>query len=128
MEDLSTVLIVGSVMGALFGIVFSFFYFRARSQQQLHQTLRAAIDKGESLTPDLVEQLGRPKNADLRRGVVGLALGTATALFGIIIGEPDAIRPMLGIGLFPTVIGLAYVTFWVVQRDRPSQGPVNLNA
>lgn len=108
----SEVLVVASVMAAVSIVVVSFFYFRARSRRELHLTLRSAIEKGDALTPETIENMTVTKNADLRRGLLALAIGVAAALFGVIIGEDDAVRPMLGIGLFPTLIGFAYIFLW----------------
>ena len=112
MEEFAEVFIVALVMGTLFGVLYSVLYFRARAYRDLHVTLRAAVDKGERLTPELVEQLGRPRDADLRRGVVSAATGVALALLAVILGEPQAIKPLLGVASFPSIIGLAYVLLW----------------
>ena len=88
--------------------------FRYRGRQDVQATYRAAIERGQELTPELLERLGesQPKNRDLRRGVVLLGTGLAFALFGVVLGEEDAVRPMLAVGAFPFLIGAAYLGLW----------------
>ncbi|MGB5622182.1 MAG: DUF6249 domain-containing protein [Gammaproteobacteria bacterium] len=92
-----------------------YFYFRFRTRREMQHTVRAALDKGAELSPELLQQLGepqRPKNADLRRGIIGVFLGIAFGAFGVLLGEEDAVRPMLAIGSFPLLIGVAYLGLW----------------
>lgn len=92
-----------------------FFYFRFRTRREMQQTVRAALDKGAELSPELLQQLGepqRPKNADMRRGIIGVFLGIAFGAFGVLLGEEDAVRPMLAIGAFPLLVGVAYLGLW----------------
>ena len=103
------VFIVGAV------IVFTIMYFKYKSRRDLQVTIRQAIDKGNELTPELLERMSEPKrntSSDLRRGVIAIAIGIAFVLFGFLIDEEDAIRPMMGIGMFPILVGVAYLMLW----------------
>src|SRR5210317_1086803 len=46
--------------------------FRYRSRRDVQATYRAAIERGQELTPELLDRLGEPrsKNKDLRRGMI----------------------------------------------------------
>jgi len=69
-----------------------YFYFRYRTRRELQNTLRAAIERGLELTPQLLEQLGEPaqrKDADLRRGVLAIAVGVGLAAFGLLQEDPE---------------------------------------
>ena len=93
------------------------YYFAHRTRQEVQHTVRLALERGQPLTSELLDRLGqpgRPKNADLRRGVIAVSLGCGIAGLGLVIGEPDAVRPMLGVGLVPLLLGLAYLTLWRV--------------
>ncbi len=97
------------------GVFFAFYLFRYKTNHDLQQTVRAAIEQGQQLTPEVLDRLGRPTprpHADLRRGVVLVALGVAVAVFGFALNEDDAIRPMIAIGAFPAIIGVAYLGLW----------------
>ncbi|MEJ2603678.1 MAG: DUF6249 domain-containing protein [Gammaproteobacteria bacterium] len=89
--------------------------YRARHRAQIQETVRQAIDKGQELTPELLEQLGQTgggQHSDLRRGVIAVSLGLGIALFGLVLGEADAVRPLVAIGMVPLLIGIAYLGLW----------------
>ncbi len=95
-------------------------YFRFRSRRDIQLTLRGVIDKGQELTPELLEKIGEPKrpaNADLRRGIIAVSLGVGFAAFGFLLDEADAVRPLIAIGAFPFLLGLAYLGLWFF-RDK----------
>lgn len=97
-------------------------WLRYRSRQELQKTVRLALDKGQELTPDLVDRLGQPRReprADMRRALIWLAAGVGIAAFGLILGEEDAVRPLVAIGAFPAAIGIAYLIMSLVsEKDR----------
>jgi hypothetical protein len=97
-------------------VIFSLFiFFRYRSRQELQQTIRSAIDKGQELTPEIIERLGSPPvspDRDLRRGLVAVGIAAGIALFGVVLGEEDAVRPLLGISMFPLATGIAFLSMY----------------
>jgi len=98
-------------------------YFNSRKRQTIHETLRHAIDKGQALSPDLLEKMSLvtdPIRADLRRGVLFLAFGGAFTVLGALIGmeEAEAIGPMLGVAAFPIFMGIAYIGLWAFGRGK----------
>lgn len=103
-------------------VVFVFVaWYRHRTQAGLQETVRAALDKGFELTPELIESLGQPKrrpNSDLRWALASLAIGIAFVVFALILNEPDAIRPLIAVGAFPFMIGIAYLIMWRVEERR----------
>lgn len=97
------------------------YYFAWRTRHEAQATVRAAIERGEPLTPELLDRLMQPqapKRNDLRRGVVGICLGVAVGAVGLVLGNPEALRPLLAIGLIPMLIGLAYLVLWRLVGDR----------
>lgn len=93
------------------------YYFAYHARRDMQQTVRAALERGQPLGADLLEHLGepaRPRNRDLRRGVIGIGLGIGLAGAGLVSGEPDAVRPMLAVSLVPLLLGLAYLVLWKV--------------
>lgn len=100
----------------LFGL---FFWFRFRARGEMQQTIRAAIDKGQELSPEIIERLGnpkRPKDKDLRLALIWLASAMGFTLLGAAIGAVEADEPvftiMLGVSSFPFMIGIAYLIMW----------------
>lgn len=96
-------------------------YFRHRARVEAQTSLRQAIDRGQELTPELIKLMGDPPRhpkADLRRGIIALAIGVGFAVFGLLLGEEDAIQPLLGVASFPCVIGLAYIIMWLTMGEK----------
>ena len=102
------------VMFAGLTIVFCvFFWFRYRARSEMQQTFRAALDKGQELTPEIIDRLGHPqasKDKDMRLGVIWLAIGVGIFAFGFGIPDKDDVwRIFAGIAAFPFSIGIAYM-------------------
>ena len=89
------------------------FWFRYKSRTEMQQTFRAALDKGQELTPEIIDRLGHPKaskDKDLRLGVIWLALAIGLVAFGFgIPDDEDVARIFAGIAAFPFAIGVAYM-------------------
>lgn len=101
---------VGLTVGV---VIHLYFRFKARVESQL--TIRAAIDKGQELSPEIIEKLSSPpvpEDRDLRRGLIGILAAVAFTLFALILGEEDAVRPLLGLSMFPLCIGAAYLLMY----------------
>ena len=97
------------------------YYFAHRTRQDVQSTVRVALERGDPLTPELLDRLVQappPKRTDLRRGVIGIGLGTGLGVFGLVVGEPDAVRPMLAVGMVPLLLGLAYLILWRLGGDK----------
>lgn len=104
-------------------------YFKSQERLRLQETLRAAIEKGQPLPPEVVAALTsdvktrRPPptaRSDLRRGVILLCVAGALVAFGYLWGmdEPDAYYPLLGVAAFPGFIGLALVVMSMLHKDK----------
>ena len=89
------------------------FWFRYKNKEGMQQTFRAALEKGEKLTPEIIDSLGHskaPKHKDLRLGVIWIAVAIGFSAFGFgIPDDEDVARIFLGIASFPLVIGIAYL-------------------
>ena len=94
-------------------VVLSFWvWFRYKAKRDTQLTIRTAIEKGQELSSDLIENLVNPPvspQRDLRRGLVGVLTAVGFALFAVILGEEDAVRPLLGVAMFPLSIGAAFL-------------------
>jgi len=92
-----------------------FFYLKFRTRLETQQTIRIALEKGTELSPEFMKQIGEPeppKDRDLRRGMIWIAIGLGFVLLALGIREDDATGPMLGTASFPTLIGIAYLIMW----------------
>lgn len=94
-----------------------FFWFRFRTRSEVQATIRTALEKGQDLTPEVIDRLGQPKpekNKDLRLALIWIALAAAMAVFGAAIPENDNEAQMvfLGMASFPFFLGIAYAIMW----------------
>jgi len=88
------------------------FWFRYKARSEMQSTIRTALDKGQELTPEVIDRLGHPKaskDKDLRYGIIWLSLASALVLIGFAVPEPDALRGLLAGAAFPFCIGVAYM-------------------
>ena len=101
-------------------------YLKSIERQKLQDTLRASIEKGAELPPEVIAALTsdvKPRPSpyrDLRTGVIWLGVAVAFVALGAAVSfeEPDALYPLLGIAAFPGFIGLALIGLSFVQRVR----------
>ena len=91
-----------------------FFWLRYRARREMQETFRIALDKGQELTPEVIDRLGHPKpskDKDLRLGIIWLAITAGLVLCGFAIPDDggDALRGLLAGAAFPFAIGIAYL-------------------
>jgi hypothetical protein len=109
-----------AMFAAMTIIISLFFWFRFRARSEMQNTIRAAIEKGQELTPELVESLGKPqqpsKDKDLRLSLIWFAVAFGIAAFGSAVGaaeaEEEVFLIMSGIAAMPLLIGIAYLIMW----------------
>jgi hypothetical protein len=111
-------------------------YFRSLERQKLQETLRAAIERGQPIPPEVIESITSdardfdrearsPHRApsphrDLRRGLVwlGVAMGFVGLGAALSFEEPDAFYPLLGVAAFPGFVGLAFIIIFFASRQK----------
>ncbi len=110
-------------------------YYQNRERERLHETLRLLAEKGQPLSGELLDSLKvgatspssstlspRAPSADLRRGVILVAVALAIAGLGLalkIVGPgEDGGGPLIGVAAFPGFIGLGFIALGVINRDR----------
>lgn len=101
-------------------------YFKSQERQKMAETLRAAIDKGEPLPPEVISAISRDvklppsPGRDLRTGIIWVGVAVGIAAFGIALGfeEPDATFPLIACAAFPGFIGLAFVVLGLINRTK----------
>lgn len=110
------------VMFVVIGVVLGlFYYFRHRTRAQMQQTVRVALERGQELSPELIDRLGEPRKSparDLRFGVISVFLAIGIAVFGFALGEDDAMRPLLAVAVLPLAVGIAYLALWRFDKSR----------
>lgn len=95
-------------------------FFSHRNRIETQRTIRAALEKGQQLSPEVLKEIGdasRSPLADLRRGVIAIAIGLgimALGFFGVDLSDEELVSggTVIGIGFLPLLIGIAYLALW----------------
>jgi len=116
------------IFGSIPAIFIAQGWFRSRERMQMQQTIRAAIEKGQPLPPDLIDAISRdvrpaPSAArDLRTGLIWLGVAAGFVGFAYALGYTedagDAFWPMIGLACIPGFIGLAFVIMAAFNRGK----------
>jgi hypothetical protein len=98
-------------------VISLFFWFRYRSRSDMQATIRSAIEKGQELSPEIIDRLGNPpapKDRDLRLALIWLALAAGLTLSGFFAPDPSgmAFQGSMAGAAFPFCIGAAYLIMW----------------
>ena len=90
---------------------------RFLTERERQRTLRAVLERGQSLDPQLLQKLvarqERPRTREglLVGGITTMGAGIGLAVFGLVLGsrhgDPEALSPLLGVGAMVFCIGLA---------------------
>jgi len=108
------------VFGAPVAIVGMFFFFRHRKNQMLHETLRAMVEKGTPIPPELLADSFAMRNAhltrselrkrnDLRNGLILAAVGAGVTA---IAGKSGLIVLFIGVAMI--------VASFFEKKEKPS--------
>lgn len=98
-----------------------FYFFKYLGRKEMQRTVRVALERGQDLSPELLDRLGEPQKSpsgDLRRGLIGVALAVGIVVFAVLLGEADALRPLTAVSALPLAIGVAYLLLWRINPGR----------
>ena len=101
---------------SILGMVAVIFFFNTKRENSRQKTIRAAIERGQELTEDVVKSLTPPKNRNLGLafGLPFIGLGIALLIFGLGIGEAE----VAWASAFPFFFGLGFIVYWYVEQKR----------
>jgi hypothetical protein len=134
--DMTPVLVVGLIFGSIVAIVLGPTYLKSRERSELQATVRAAIDKGQPLPPEVIEAMGKEatknvpsRTRDIRRGIIWLAVAIGLAAFGLVgdmgwnndgwNGPAGHIgNGLLGLACIPATIGLAFIVLSFFNKNK----------
>ena len=103
--DIAGFITIGLVVAFVAGQI-----FRTLRTHSAQKTLREAISRGVTITPEMLIEAEKTPEAganDVRNGMVLIALALAVVGFGLLQGSTDAIKGTAGIALFPLFVGIA---------------------
>jgi len=109
-QNLVAVLGFFGMVTAIIGIIA---HFNDRRNRRLHETLRAMIEKGAAIPPELIARPDRTRRpgGDLRRGLVLAAFGIGVMTLAV------------KIGLILLFIGLGFLIVWLVEKNNRNNEP-----
>jgi hypothetical protein len=125
------------IICVVIGPVWIVSYFRSRERAQLHETLRAAYEKGLPPPPELIDKLAggailttpTSPDYDLRRAIIMISVGIGLVLLGLGLGfgigaadfEGGWITgaAVAGAGGIPGMIGIGHLILWLSKRKTP---------
>ncbi|WP_426011377.1 DUF6249 domain-containing protein [Caulobacter sp. DWR2-3-1b2] len=98
-------------------------WLKSRERREMQQTVRAAIEKGQTLPPELIEALSKDTRSprvssahrDMRIGIILLFIAGGTALTGLALGQVNntgmhiAMYCTMAGAALPGAVGLAFV-------------------
>ena len=111
MEDVFVPITLFVVIG---GIFLAAYYFSYKKRSIVYDAIKVAIEKTGQVDAALVEAIIRDKigpNADLRKGILLIAVAAAFVILGYTIDDAEAIGPLMGVASFPGLIGVCYIAF-----------------
>ena len=130
MEDFIPVIAILSVFGTITAIIVGPSYFKTRERRDMQKTVRAAIDKGQPMPPEVIDALSKEaarnipsRTRDIRRGVIWLAVGVGMAAFSLInrynnSWDDGGSNGLLGLAAVPATVGLAYLVLSFFNKNK----------
>ena len=120
--ELTPIFIVFIVFGSIVAVIVGPSYLKSRERTEMQLTVRHAVDKGQTLPPELIDAMTKDvqkslpsRTKDIRKGVLSLAAGAGLAGFALIIGSAhrdfgsNGQEVLLGLSCIPAAIGIAFI-------------------
>lgn len=126
MEGVIGLLAVILLFGTPVFIVAIIFFFNARSNAEKQKTLRMAIEKSDTLPPELLSQLQtmqkKPKTPmnDVRAGLILIAVASGMAIWNY-VDNGYSIDGFAGFAAIPGLIGLALLILGIIGLNSRKQ-------
>lgn len=112
-ETAKQVLAVIGVFGTPVIIVISVLLYKWMRERELHRTIRALVERGQPLPPELFQER-EGKKSPLHNGVLLVAIGLGLIIMFLNGDDPQ----QWGIGAIPLLVGLGYLLVWRLE-NRP---------
>jgi hypothetical protein len=104
-----------SLFAAMVIIVVLVISQRLKKNRMLHETLRAMIEKGTPIPPELLHPQDAPRRprSDLRSGLALIGIGIALLIAFYHLGSVPR-----GLGLIPLLMGVAFLITWKLEANK----------
>ena len=137
MEDFIPIFAIFAVFGSITAIIVGPSYLKSKERREMQATVRAAIDKGQPLPPEVIEALSTEatknipsRSRDIRKGIIWLAIGIGMVAVSLInemrgFGDgwengdgPNFDGGFLGLAAIPITIGLAHLVLSFFNKNK----------
>jgi hypothetical protein len=113
------------MFGFLAAIILVPTILKYRDRGRMHETLRAAFERGQPIPPEIIQALqtdvkpARRPDVDLRWAVIliGLAFGLVAMSFTLAHFDEDAMYGTMAGAAIPGFIGLGFLVLWFFGRN-----------
>ncbi len=118
MDDIAKLLAVVLSLGMPIIIITIIFFFRSKDKADMQKTIRMAIERGETLPPDLLDNL-RPRKkqrtpmSDIRAGIILMAVAGGLMAWSYIDNGKIG-GDLGGIAAVPGLIGVALLILGII--------------
>ncbi|NBB63676.1 hypothetical protein GVN18_30900 [Pseudomonas sp. ODNR1LW] len=129
--DLTPIIIVFIIFGSIVSVIVGPSFLKNRDRREMQLTVRHAVDKGQTLPPELIDamtkdvQKGLPsRSKDIRKGVLSLAAGVGIAGFALALRSAErdwggnGMEAVLGLACIPAAIGIAFILLGVFNSNK----------
>lgn len=119
---MTPVVIVFIVFASIVAVIVGPSFLKNRERREMQLTVRHAVDKGQSLPPELIDAMtkdvekGLPsRTKDIRKGVLSLAAGVGIGGFALVVQKAtqnwdgNGETALLGVACIPVAIGIAFI-------------------
>lgn len=115
--------------GMIAAIVIVPSYFKSKEKERMQETLRAAIEAGQPLPPEVIQAMSTTggkflstRTQDFRKAAIWLAIAGALATVGGIVswyhGVDDETIVPFAFAAVPGFVGLVYLVFGFLNKDK----------
>ena len=115
----STMMVPFAFFAAVVVIIVVVGLFRLKRNQEMHRTIRALLDKGQPIPPELFQMQNgqRRQRSDLRRGLVLVGVGVGLAIFLFTQRDPQH-QGVWPVALIPLLMGVANLVTWKIEGGK----------
>ena len=106
------------MVAGLVAVIVAALYLRYRERRLVFDTIRFAIERSGEVDREAIAAIVADRNADadLRKGVLFVAIAAAAVVFAFAVRSDEAFGPLLGLAAFPGFVGAAYIVFHLIDR------------
>jgi Domain of unknown function (DUF6249) len=126
-EAIIPLVAIVSVFGSITAIIVIPIWLKSRERVRMQDTVREAIERGQTLPADVIEAIARgakplpSRTRDIRKAVIFLAIAGVIVVWGVLDQahggwvDPSA---WYGFAALPGFIGLAFLAFGLLNNKR----------